>query len=111
MCMNKLRALISEILKEEVGRSFQTTSRYPDSMFTWRSVPGLDVDVSPDPANNRWVVTIIENGKTLCSKLFSSETEAISFANNFAMERHRENQSSQNFPSNAIDYDASVLKK
>ena len=61
--------------------------------------------------NTESIILQIENGKTLCSKLFSSETEAISFANNFAMERHRENQSSQNFPSNAIDYDEIPLHK
>lgn len=111
--MNELRTLISEIIKEEIGRNLQTTSRYPDSMFNWRRAGNLDVSISPNPAkgNGQWNVTISKDEKTIVSKIFNNEEEANLFAKNFAMNNHRKNQSLQGFPSNAIDYDGSVLEK
>ena len=121
--MTNLRALIKEILVEEVGRSYKTTLPVDDSMFNWRKVPGIDANVSPDVAHSAWRVVINqdedededededyefndgESEKESCSIMsFKDETEANFYARARSEERLRKMQTEKDFPANFIQY-------
>lgn len=102
--MTIIRALIKEMLSEEVGRSYKTTLPPDDSMFNWRKVDGISIDISPDPGHNCWRVSIESGGKRIV-RAFQDENEANMFARLEAEKVHRKNQSDVEYPSNAIKYD------
>lgn len=104
--MTNLRALIKEILVEEIGRSYKTTLPPEDSMFNWRRVPGIDAEVSPDVAHGAWRVVINddedeENCETMS---FKDETEAKFYARQRSEERLKKMQGKKDFPSNFVQY-------
>jgi hypothetical protein len=103
--MRDLRALIQEIVKEEVGRSYRTTLPPEDAMFNWQKVPGVRVELFPDPMHNCWrvVINYDETGEQLV-KSFRDENEAKMFARLEAEKVHRKNQSDIKYPVNAIRY-------
>ena len=102
--MTVIRALIKQILKEVIGKNYKTTLTPEDSMFNWRKVDGIKIDISPDPGHNCWRVTLESDGKRIV-KAFQDENEAIMFARLEAERVHRKNQTDEEYPSNAIKYD------
>jgi hypothetical protein len=103
--MRNLKALIKEILFEEIGRSYKTTLPPEDSMFNWTKVPGVRVELFPDPLHNCWRVVInYDDTNEQKMKSFKNEDEAKIFARLEVEKVQRKNQASVDYPSNSIKY-------
>ena len=104
--MTNLRALVREIIAEEIGRSYKTTLPPEDSMFNWRSVPGVDANISPDVAHGAWRVVINdeEDEENSESMSFKDETEAKFYARKRSEERLKKMQGEKDFPANFVQY-------
>jgi hypothetical protein len=99
------------MLREEVGRSYKTTLPPDDSMFNWRKVDGINIDISPDAGHNCWRVSIEKEDGSKIIKAFSDENEAIMFSRLEAEKVHRKNQSKKDYPANAIKYFPEIEKE
>ena len=97
--MNEIfvRALIKEILIEEVGRNFQTVHPI-DSMFGNKDIVKSKISISIHPSTKKWIVVIDEK-----EMAFGSQEEAQQYANKIGDEMRRKLQSDENYPSHFRD--------
>ena len=103
--MTNLRALVREIISEEIGRSYKTTLPHEDAMYNWRKAPGVkDYYIAFGPARNVFRVEVsFENG-SMAKGNFKDEESANHFARNEIEKFTRARMSSTDTPVNSIRY-------
>lgn len=111
--MRNLRALIRNILREEVSpRSLKTTLPPDDSMFNYKKFPGVRVEVfivnGPNVNSfsaSNWCAKITDEkeNKTI-TRTFNDEKMANFFAQQEAEKIYRRNQGEENYPTNSLNY-------
>lgn len=89
-----VRALIREIIKEELGRDLESTT---DSMLDWRHLPCVDVSITATgvennnhmPGTSSWVVNIRFDNRESEVRHFGSEEDANFYARQKAMKYYQ----------------------
>lgn len=103
--MTNLRALVREIISEEIGRSYKTTLPPEDSMYNWRKAPGVeDYYIAFDPARNVFRVEVSFKNGSNAKGNFKDEESANHFARNEIEKFTRASMSNADAPVNAIRY-------
>jgi hypothetical protein len=113
--MKNLRALIKEILNEEVSPRSQKTTLPPDDlMHSWRKTPGIiSCLIAADPAREGGGVFRVEieledkskkEGKFKVSGVFADETSANHFAKTEVEKYARQKMADENYPVNSLQY-------
>lgn len=100
MNVKNIRALIQEILKEEIGRNYRTPNPL-HAMYDEEDVSGVSVNISVHPSMKAWVVIV--DGDDKKTMTFKSEEEAKRYADSVRFNSKRNLQSKENFPSNFRD--------
>jgi hypothetical protein len=84
-----LRKVIVEILKEEIGRNYQTINNDP---FSWKEYDGIHVEIYPAEKTKVWFAKVTADFNDKYStplRKFNSEDDAENFARQHAEIAHR----------------------